>query len=164
MARRRSGKKIDFTHWTVGAPSHQAVGAGTSGVTVLTAEHEPQTLLRTRGGMTAYLDGVQAPATSVRITWGLIMVPEGTGTSVLWAPFSDGDAPWFYWTSFQLAYEEMVTDAVDIPTISGYREIVDSKAMRINRNQEIQSVVENTTTGTASSINLQATMRFLSGT
>jgi len=165
MARRRGQfqKKIDFTHWTGGFSSANAQGAGTLGAVMVAAQHDPETLLRTRGNLLGYVDGAQAPGGLVRITVGLIIVPEGTGTTVLWAPLTDADAPWLYWTSFRLGYEEGVTDVVDFPGITSYREVVDSKAMRIVRNSEVQFVVENTTVLGALSVNVGMDLRFLTG-
>jgi len=98
------------------------------------------------------------------VTAGLILVPEGTGTTVLWSPFTDGDAPWIWYDSSLLAYEEMVTDVVDIPLMTASRRVIDNKAMRIIRNQEVQFVVENTTIGSAASCNARVAGRVLSGT
>ncbi len=100
----------------------------------------------------------------MRVAFGLIYVPEGTGATVLWSPETDADAPWVYWTSFIIGYEEMVTDVVDVPAISGYREVIDTKAMRIIRNSELQACLQNTTVGTAMSVNFNASFRALSGT
>ncbi len=163
MVRRRSGRKIDFTHWTNFSVTQLAQSAGAVGIMVAAATHEPETLLRTRGNLLSFLDGSLAPGRLVEIVVGLILVPEGTGTTVLWSPATDGDAPWFYWTGFQLGYNEGVTDVVDIPGATSYREIIDDKAMRIIRNQEIQMVVENTTLETASSVNTSMSIRMLAG-
>ena len=76
---------------------------------------------------------------------------------------TDGDAPWFYWTGFGMAYEEMVIDTIDVPVVTGYREVIDSKAMRIVRNQEIQFVVENVTSGIAATVTLELVARILAG-
>ncbi len=81
-----------------------------------------------------------------------------------WSPITDGDAPWIWVSYFELAYEEMVTDVIDVPGMSSYRELIDNKAMRIVRNQELQMVAENATIGGASSINLSVSGRTLSGT
>ncbi len=96
---------------------------------------------------------------------GIIVVPEGTGSTVLWSPITDGDAPWIWVDYFTLGYEEMVTDVVDVPGISAYRYVIDSKAMRIVKNMEIQLVAESATTFSAAvSVNLTALVRILSGT
>ncbi len=164
MARRRSGKKIDFTHWLPASHVFQAFAAGTIGAQLVAAQHLPETIMRTRGSLTGYVDGAQAPGGLALITVGLILVPEGTQATVLWSPFGDGDAPWFWWASFYLGYEEYVTDVIDSPSISGYREVIDSKAMRINKNMEVQYVAENSTLGGAISVNVGISTRILSGT
>ncbi len=63
-----------------------------------------------------------------------------------------------------IGYEEMVTDVVDVLGLTSQRLVIDSKAMRIVRNSEIQMVVENTTIGSALAVNLNVQGRFLSGT
>jgi len=164
MARRRSGKKIDFVHWTGIFPGVANLSAGTQGVLALAAQHEPETLLRIRGNYVTWLDLAQNPGTVVEVSAGLIEVPEGTGTTVLWSPFTDADAPWIWYDSAVLGYEEMVLDVIDVPGITSHRSVIDNKAMRITRNTELQLVVENTTVGTASAINSLMSARVLSGT
>jgi len=137
MPRRRSGRKIDFTHWTYNSYVDNALSAGTD---------------------------AQAPTTFISVGIGLILVPEGTGTTVLWSPITDGDAPWMWVTYFELAYEEYVTDVIDSPGMTSYREVIDSKSMRVIRNQEVQCVVENATLATAGSVNISLSGRALSGT
>ena len=163
MPRRRSGKKIDFVHWTGFAGQTFAFSAGTDADISNVAEHEPSTLMRTRGSLLAYIDGLQAPSGLASFGVGLILVPEGTGTTVLWSPIADSDAPWIWVDYFALGYEEMVTDAVDVPGITSYRSVIDSKAMRIMRNQEIQLVYENVTRGSAVSANIIVEGRILAG-
>ncbi len=164
MARRRAGKKIDYVHWSYGSASRPAFPAGVAATNVFAAEHEPQTLLRLRGECLSYIDAAQAAgggATAVGV--GLIAVPEGTGTSVLWSPLSDGDAPWIWYSVFHLGYEEYVSDVIDSPLATCYREVIDSKAMRIIRNQEIQAVWESSTLLTAISFNSFLQVRALTG-
>ena len=163
MARRRSGKKIDFTHWAYASASHLAFGAGTARTVLYAAQHLPETLLRFRGSLTAYIDGASAPGKLVSIGVGMILVPEGSA-AVTWSPITDGDAPWIWASYFELGYEEMVVDVVDVPGLSSYREVVDSKAMRIVQNQDIEFVVENASIGSASSVNITFSGRGLFGT
>ena len=112
----------------------------------------------------AWKDAVSAPGVAAIISVGMIVVPEGTGTTVLQSPFTDGNADWFWFTQFMIGYEEMVTDVVDVPALSGYREVIDSKAMRIgNPDTEIQCVFENTTISGAASVNCHLAGRFLLG-
>ena len=164
MARRRSGKKIDFVHWTYNSAANAAQAAGTSALNWAPAQHDPETLLRFRGHLSAFVDGAAAPGEWASIGIGMILVPEGTGTTVLWSPISDGDAPWIWVSYFELAYEEYVNDVVDCPGMTSFRETVDNKAMRIVRNQEIQIVAENATLGAALSVNWALSGRVLSGT
>ncbi len=164
MPRRRSGKKIDFVHWTGFVHGFFSQAAGVAGQNVFPAAHEPETSLRTRGQLLAYVDGASAPGGLAEIGVGMILVPEGTGTTVLWSPLTDSDAPWFWYERFFLGYEEYVVDVIDSPIASGFRTVIDSKAMRITRNQEIQMVVENITHLAAVAVNVAVGGRSLSGT
>ena len=164
MARNREGKKIHYTHWTSLDVSALALTAGSVASTGLVAVHEPETLLRVRGNLLAYVDGVSVPGGLTRVVCGLIPVSEGTGTTVLWSPLTDGDAPWMWIETFCLGSEESVVDAVGVQGVGIYRSVVDSKAMRIMRNQELQFVIEQTTLGSVLAINAILTSRVLSGT
>ncbi len=164
MARRRGGKKIDFTHWTPASGEFLAFSAGAVGRLMLAAQHEPETILRTRGNLLAYIDGTQTPGALTLVAVGMVLVPEGTGTTVLWSPLVDGDAPFFWYETFYIGYEEGVTDVIDVPALSSFSAVVDSKAMRINRQHEVQMVAEQITVGSALSINIVLTTRILSGT
>jgi len=96
MPRRRSGKKIDFVHWAYGNATASALAAGTNGATLFPAQHLPETLLRMRGELMSWGDANLAPGVNARIGCGIILVPEGTGSTVLWSPITDGDAPWIW--------------------------------------------------------------------
>jgi len=164
MARRHGSKKIDFTQWTFGRSNFSAVSAGTSGQTIITAGTAAATLLRTRGHLLAYLDGVQAPGTLISVSVGMIVMPEGQSTTVVSSPETDGNAPWFFFESFQLGYEEMVVDAVQAPVCPSIRIPIDVKAMRVLRpDREVQLVIENTTILTAAAVNVAVNARFLLG-
>ena len=79
-------------------------------------------------------------------------------------PLTDGSSPFVAFHVWHLGYEEMVTDVIDVPGISSKRIDVDSKAMRkLKPNQELVSVVEQTTIGAAMSINLVISIRMLFG-
>jgi len=121
-SRRSSGKKIDVLRWVGFDTSTTAFGfaAGTIGVTVLAAGASPETVMRTRGNLSAFIDGVEAPATSATISVGLHIVPEGTGTTVLTSPFTDAEADWFYHREFLIAYEEYVVDVISSQWMSGF--------------------------------------------
>ena len=141
MAHRRGGfsKKIRETHWTLGSFTVAALNGSTSGaVNVFAAQHLPETIMRIRGRYSIALDGTMASSEGAGGACGLILVPEGTGTTVLWSPVTDGDAPWIWWDSFALLYEEAVTDAVESTTqVSSQMGVIDLKVMRIVRNQEL---------------------------
>jgi len=161
---RRSGhaKKIDNVHWTYGSFNFLALTAGTIASTLFPAQHLPETLLRTRGEWAAGLDGTKAPAVGVACTIGMIQVPEGTGTTVLWDPVVDGDAPWIWWDVFHLDHEEQVTDVIG--GLGAFaRRIIDVKAMRKLRNTELQVVCSNATIQGATGVNVAGSMRVLTG-
>ncbi len=163
MARRRSGKKIDFTRWQF-ASQASSTSAGTVGITAISSGSLTETLMRTRGSLVAFLDAISAPDIGINVSMGLILVPEGTGTTVLWSPLTDGNAPWLWFTSFHLFYEEKVTDVISIDGPAYHKEVIDVKAMRIVRpDHELQLVVENTTVASAGTVRFGATQRFLLG-
>ncbi len=163
MPRRRSGKKIDFTHWTGVQQVVLALGAGTIASNVSVALHESETWLRFRGNILFFLNANQIPGAFVQVAVGFLKVPEGTGTTVLASPATNPDSPWLWYDIFGLAYEEAVTDVVDMPGTTSYRASIDSKAMRIIRNEEIQMVTEVVTLGSATSVNGIVSGRVLTG-
>ncbi len=150
-------------HWTGTSATVQALAAGSQAVLIFPAQHAEETWMRMRGALLGYVDGVQAPGNAALITCGMILVPEGSGTTVQFLPFTDDDAPWFYWETFTLGYEEYVTDVIDSPGLTSYRSVIDAKAMRIVRpDTEIQFVVENTTAiGSGLSCNVSLNARVL---
>ena len=162
--RGRHAKKIDTVHWTYGSFSFLAQGAGSVAVNVFSAQHLPETLMRTRGEYVAYIDSASVPPTLVGCAVGMIQVPEGTGSTVLWSPITDGDAPWIWYDVFHLGYEEMVTDVISVQALLGFRRVIDSRVMRKQRNTELQVVLEQATIGGGESINVAGSMRVLSGT
>ncbi len=133
MARQFAQRARSRTRWTLAANAFSAQGAGTAAVNVLTAINLEETIIRMWGNLLASIDGASAPGKLVRIGVGMIVMPEGTGTTVTSSPISDAQAPWFYYSAFDLGYEEMVTDVIDVPVISAFRETIDVKAMRIIR-------------------------------
>jgi len=161
--RGRHAKKIDTVHWTGGSFFGISQAAGSLAQTVLSAQHLPETLLRIRGEWIALLDGALAPGKFVRATAGFILVPEGTGTTVLWDPVGDADAPWIWWDTMNLAYSEAVTDVIPVGNVAAGRRVIDSKAMRKIRNTELQVVVTNTSVSSTASINTMGEVRVLAG-
>ncbi len=164
MARhRRGGKTIDSVHWTYGTGGAFALAdTASAAVSMIPAQHLPETLLRIRGEWAATLDGFLAPAASARVTIGVIQVPEGTGTTVLWDPENDGDAPWIFWDVMQLSHEESVIDVMEYG-LGSARRVVDSKAMRKLCNTELQLVIHNASLSNSPPINAFFAARFLSG-
>jgi len=159
----RHAKKIDFTFWQVGNGASLALSAGNIGELLVSAEQVPKTLLRIRGSFFGGMDGSRTGGELVSLTAGIIAVPEGTGTTVLWSPDIDGDAPWIWRHDMLLNYEEPVTDVIGTPRALWDRVAIDSKAMRILRNQELQLVMENVTIGSAAQTNSAVGCRFLFG-
>ncbi len=161
--RQRHAKKIDSVHWTGGAGQFIAQAGGTAGAALFPAQHLPETLLRIRGEWACSLNGGLANAAGAQVTIGIVQVPEGTATTVLWSPFTDSDAPWIWWDSFSLMYFEFVTDVNYSGITAAARRVIDSKAMRKLRNTEIQLVLENTTILTAASADVAFIGRGLAG-
>jgi len=165
MGHRRSGfaKKIEQVHWTVGSWASTSMAAGsTLGFNVLAAQHLPETLLRIRGEFAIALNGAQGSGIMAGVTCGLILVPEGTGTTVTWSPSTDGDAPWIWWDTYNLLYEEQVVDTI-AAGLQGVRRVIDSKAMRKVRNTELQFVAENSSISGTPTIRFAGEVRVLAG-
>ena len=120
--------------------------------------------MRTRGNLVAYMDGAPNPGAFVEVGVGLIVVPEGQGSTVIWSPLSDANAPWFWYSCFMIGHEEPVTDVLQHPELLTFREIVDSKAMRkAPPDTEVQIVFENATVGLAGTVNVGFCGRVLLG-
>ncbi len=133
--------------------------------TVLAAQHLSETLMRLRGEWATTLDGAQGAIGAAAVICGLILVPEGTGTTVLWSPNDDGDAPWIWWDVLHLLEEEYVVDVIGTPATNAGRRVIDSKAMRKVRNTELQFVATNAGIAglTTSPVNVVAAGRALAG-
>jgi len=163
-ARQSRGARLS-TRWLASAGlSIGGLSAGNQALNAVVASEPKATIMRTRGEVLVYVDSTQAPAGLALVSMGLILVPEGTGTTVLWDPFADANAPWFWYQETFLGYEEAVTDVIANQQIMAHRIVVDSKAMRIaNGDEEVQFVVTNTTINGARVINAAAAFRFLIG-
>jgi len=164
---RRSGfaKKIDSVHWSLiqGASINQA--AGSVAILMSAAQHLPETLLRIRGEWVSGFHANVANQVGVAVVCGLILVPEGTGSTVLWSPITDGDAPWIWWDAMHLMNLEAVADVVAGQEVLSGRRVIDSKAMRRVRNTELQMVVEQATLGalSAAAVTVSVSARVLAG-
>ncbi len=164
--RSRGRKKITEVRWIRNTASIGALGAGSVALTMVGANPTvKETIMRMRGNFMAYLDGTAAPGVLVIISAGIQLVPAGTGATVLREPFGDAfSSRWLWATSFRLGYEEYVTDVIDSPGITSFRETVDNKAMRIiGPDEEIQFVMTNTTSLAAGSVNAGLDGRMLLG-
>ncbi len=157
-------KKIDTIRWA-GFVHSGSLSAGSAAVTILSAfATVKETIMRTRGELLCYVDSTSAPGGLAEIACGFILAQSGQSTTVLSAPITDAQAQWLWYERFFIGYEEMVTDVIDVPVISGMRKVIDSKAMRIiNPNQEVQFVIENVTQLTAVTVNFAVGGRFLLG-
>ncbi len=164
MARGRHAKKIDTVHWTYGSfTATSLASSGVVGATVAVAQHLPETLLRIRGEWAGAFAGAQADLRGAVITAGMILVPEGTGATVLWDPVVDGDAPWIWWDVFHLLYNEMVTDVIAAQEAMSARRVIDSKAMRKVRNTELQVVIRNDAVLGTPTVSALGSVRILTG-
>ena len=163
MARRGFRKKLDSVHWSGNSITFSGQSAGQAANTFSPAQHLPETLLRIRGEWLASLDGALEPGVLVGVACGLINVPEGTGTTVLWSPFTDADALWIWWDFMTIGLEEGVANIYEYAGLSVGRRVIDNKSMRRVRNQELQVVMENTTLVSAGAVNVTVGARILSG-
>ncbi len=164
MPRARGNRKIDNVRWVsfFNFTNTHAAGA-TVAVNMIGAGTAPETLMRVRGEFSAVIDSTNEPGKALRVTAGMIVVPDGTGTTVLWEPNGDAAAPWFWYASFALFYDESVVNAVAYGG-SFARIGIDNKAMRrVRPDEEIQLVVTNTTISGGTGINWAMSARTLFG-
>ena len=162
MARQFTRRSRSRTRWGLFTHSFLAHAAGSVAATVFSAGSVEETILRVRGNLLAQFDGTLAPGRGVQVGVGLIIMPEGQGATVVSSSLSDGNAPWFWLETFDLYYEEAVTDVIAMPWGSSFRQTIDSKGMRILRpDREVQLVVEQATTQAAAAINLSVSARML---
>ena len=152
----------DQLRWSGASFQFSAQAAGSSALNFITAGQQRATMMRIRGELVAYVDGVQAPGGLTDVAIGAAQVPEGTSTTALWTPITDDDAPWFLYERFTLGYEEMVNDVIGVPGLTVFRKTIDVKAMRIFRpDVEAQIVFQSATLLTAISVNLTLNVRVL---
>jgi len=166
MARsNRPPKKITTLRWKGVKASALGLSAGSVASVALAAESFPDTVMRTRGELVGTLDGVQ-PGTGILTRWsfGLVCVPEGTSSTVIWSPIADANAPWFVYATGHLGYDEYVDDVVQGGAMSSFRMDIDSRAMRkCPPDMELQAVFEQETIAGASPVNLAFAGRILLG-
>ncbi len=161
----RGSKKIATKRWVGVAADSGNMSAGSVAVNVRAAESFPDTVLRNRGELVVLLDGVQAPGILVRWGFGLICVPQGQATTVIWGPLTDPEAPWFVYASGFLGYWESVIDVIQSTgVVSSARYAIDSKSMRkCPPDLELQAIFENETVVGASNIRVNYHGRMLLG-
>ena len=163
-SRDRFAPKIQNLRWSGANHLFAALGAGASAQVMVTAAEQKDTIMRIRGELVAYMDGALGPGKLFRAGIGAIVMPEGQSTTVVSGPLDDESAPWLFYESFTLGYEEYVTDVIDCPGLTSFRKTIDVKAMRILRpDQELQLVVENETLLSGAAMNLNFTFRILLG-
>ncbi len=167
MARNRSSQRKTDYRWTGTTSQFLALATGSVIATTVfsAASTLSQTLYRIRGELLAYVDATQAPGGLTAYGVGIIKAQGGQAATVLSQPISDAQAPWIWVSYFSLGYEEMVTDVIDVPGITSYRERIDSKAMRrMKPDQELQIVAQSTTlAGSGVVANIGFTTRLLFG-
>ena len=165
MPRRRGGKRIETVFWFGFTNSATALASGSAAGIVISLPTNRPTILRVRGELYANMNGTQAPGGRVQVGVGMQLVPAGTLSTVLRTPITDDtSSEWFYYETFVLGYEEMVTDVIDVPQISSFRKTIDNKSMRrTGLDQEVQMVFQNATLGTASTVDVTVVGRILLG-
>ena len=147
-------------NWDVGFISELAQAAGVGADTLAGVVAFPRTMMRVRGSVFVEIDGPAADGQLVLVTCGIIVQAGDISTEV--RPFSDGDAPWVWWGATVLSGEDTTEGASSVGR--NFRFDVDSKAMRkISPNETVSFVIENTTIGTAASINTAGAVRILMG-
>jgi len=162
----RRPRGINIVRWE-GVETHvNAQAAGTVAVVLRAAESLPNTVMRTRGELCGWVVGTPPLADALLCRWGMgvVCVPEGSGTTVVWSPLTDANAPWFVYASGFLGYQEPVGAAIQASAISSFRKEIDSKAMRkCPADMELQLVFENITHNGAVTIGLAFAGRILLG-
>ena len=160
----RPAKKIHTLRWDGLQGAALAQAAGSVGVNILAAGGDPETIMRIRGEFFSGIDAAGAPGVFVLISAGLILVPEGQGTTVIWDPFNDVNAPWIWFAEFTVGHEERVTDTLHDTQLMSKRVHIDNKAMRkASPDEELQLVITNSTLASAGSVNSSLAGRILLG-
>jgi len=152
MARRGSGKTIDYKEWTgmnfsdqTAAADGTLIGAGLISFAV------PATILRARGFVQASFDATQQVGDRMRVTWGLGIVSTDAatlGATAVPDPAGEPEYPWLWWGSMLLRSE--LAAGVNAWGLSAQRLEVDTKAMRrVKPGQSLVWVMEAASTAGA---------------
>ena len=151
--------------WATSTGSTGGLAAGVTALQFSVTGLQQTTMVRMRGEVSGYVDGAVSPGSGTQVTYGIILVPVGSATTVQYNPVDDDNAPWLLYGMAFLGYEEAVTDVVSTSGIQSFRHVIDNKAMRILRpEQEMQIVFESTTVFTALAVNLSYSIRWLQQT
>jgi len=162
MPARRGGGTRKALAWVASVPVLLAISAGVGGAQLVAAAAFPRTLMRSRGQVTVEIDGAASDGELVAITMGLIVQGSAVGLTGR-GPFSQGDADWLWWGSVTLSGEGVTEGNASSGRIA--RLPVDSKAMRkVNPDEALIFVMENTSIGAAAAVNMVGGIRFLFGT
>ena len=126
------------------AANTQVAGAITNPVTF------PRTLLRLRGELYVSVDGAETGGDLMQLTVGIKVIEVDLAGSILSTPFSDAEDDWLWWDTTFVGLEVSGNDAVSRTS----RKIVDNKAMRrMKPDQVLAMVVESTTISVGSVVN-----------
>ncbi len=164
MARPRSRQspRIQQLRWD-GAIHTFSQAAGSSAQTMVT-DGGTETLMRIRGELVAWVDGLEVPAVAASFGIGALVVQAGQGVTVNSQSITDAQAPWLFYETWTLGYEEYVTDVIAAQGLMVFRKTIDVKAQRILRpGREVQLVVQNSTILGALSANIVFNFRALLG-
>jgi len=140
MAHRSSGRRNDYT-W-LGQSINFALASDADNFQSLVIPNQAGTLVRTRGEITASIDG-PTDGDKVLLSFGIMVMSDdqvAAGVAGMPKPFSDSDADWL-WHAFM----PLIAQAAPISITQGARLTVDSKAMRrFRQNDQFVLVVEST--------------------
>ena len=164
--RSRQQPKIEQLRWSGATFTFAAIAAGSiTALNFITSATERDSLMRMRGQLVSWLDGVQTAASVANdVALGAILAAEGSATAAVAAPAADDNAPWFLYERWVLGYEEYVVDVIDAPGASVFRKEIDLKAMRIFRpDVEAQLVHQTTDLVGTSLVNTVLSIRALFG-
>ena len=159
MARRSSGGHRQHLEWGLWGASLLALAAGVGG-TILTTFGLASTILRIRGQVLVYLDGLGTTGELVKVGLAISKLPEDASSTLL-APITDPAADYLWHNVVHVGYEENVFNEFS-QSVSAVCIDIDSKVMRRMRTgDQLSFVAENVTVGAAASVNVAAGGRFL---